>query len=118
MAFPKGAVKKVLASLEKCWQSQKELLKNVGKLSNVLEFAEGAFEKVLANLELCWHSQGELLTLKATDEYSHLIAISVVRPGYATTPHPIFPIGQATKKPANRRVAGEGEGGKMMQYCA
>ena len=58
------------------------------------------------------------LTLKATDEYSHLIAMSVVRPGYATTPHPIFPIGQATKKPANRRVAGEGEGGKMMQYCS
>ena len=52
------------------------------------------------------------LTLKATDEYSHLIAMSVVRPGYATTPHPIFPIGQATKKPANRRVAGEGEGGE------
>ena len=60
----------------------------------------------------------EGLTLKATDENSHLIAISVVRPGCATTPHPIFPIGQATKKPANRRVAGEGEGGKMMQYCS
>jgi len=44
--------------------------------------------------------------------------MSVVRPGYATTPHPIFPIGQATKTPANRRVAGEGEGGKMMQYCS
>jgi len=39
--------------------------------------------------------------------------MSVVRPGYATTPHPIFPIGQATKKPANRRVAGEGEVGKV-----
>ena len=54
----------------------------------------------------------EGLTLKATDENSHLIAISVVRPGCATTPHPIFPIGQATKKPAHRRVAGKGEGGK------
>ena len=56
------------------------------------------------------------LNLKATDEYSNLIAISVVRLGYATThpppPHPIFPIGQATKEPANRRVAGEGEGVK------
>jgi len=52
------------------------------------------------------------LTLKATDEYSHLIAMSVVRPGYATTHPPIFPIGQAAKKPTNRRVAGEGEGGK------
>jgi len=37
--------------------------------------------------------------------------MSVVRPGYATTPHPIFPIGQVTKKP-DRRVAREGEGGK------
>ena len=49
LAFPEGAVKKVLASLEKCWQFQKELLKNVGKLSNVLEFAEEAFEK-------CWQA--------------------------------------------------------------
>jgi len=39
------------------------------------------------------------------------MAMSVVRLGYATTPLPIFPIGQAIKKPANRRVAGEGEGG-------
>jgi hypothetical protein len=49
LAFPEGAVKKVLASLEKCWQSQKELLKNVGKLSNVLKFAfpEGAVKKIV-----------------------------------------------------------------------
>jgi len=52
------------------------------------------------------------LIIKATDEYLHLTAMSVVRPEYATTPHPIFLIGQATKKPTNRRVAGEGEGGK------
>jgi len=56
--------------------------------------------------------QSSHLTLKVTDEYSHLIAMSVVRPGYATAPHPIFPIGEATKMPANRRVAGKGEGGK------
>jgi hypothetical protein len=83
-----------------------------------LEFAEGAFEKVLANLELCWHSQGELLTLKTTDEYSHLIAISVVRPGYATTPHPIFPIGQATKNLPIGEWQERGGGGKMMQNCS
>jgi len=44
--------------------------------------------------------------------------MSVVRPGCAPTRPPIFPIGQATKKPANRRVVGKGEGGKMMQYCS
>jgi hypothetical protein len=27
LAFPKGAVKKMLASLEKCWHSLKELVK-------------------------------------------------------------------------------------------
>ena len=54
-----------------------------------------------------------LLTLKATDEYSHLRAISVVRPVCATTHPLIFPIGQATKKPANRSVAGKGEGGNI-----
>jgi len=52
-----------------------------------------------------------LLNHKDTDEYLQLIAMSVVRPGYATSPHPILPIGQATKQPANRRVAGEGKGG-------
>jgi len=36
--------------------------------------------------------------------------MTVVLPGYATTHPTIFLIGQATKKPANRRAAGEGEG--------
>ena len=64
-----------------------------------------------------------VLTLKATGVYSHLIAMSAVLPGYATTPPPLpppprHPIGQAIEKPANRRVAGEGEGVWMMQYCS
>jgi hypothetical protein len=45
LAFPKGAVKKMLASLEKCWHSLKELVKRVGKLRNVLAFAEKLFIK-------------------------------------------------------------------------
>jgi len=52
------------------------------------------------------------LTLKATDEYSHLIAMSVVRPGYATTPHPIFPIGEATKSLPIGEWQERGRGGK------
>jgi hypothetical protein len=40
LATTEGAVKKVLASLEMCWRSKKELLK-----------------KVLASLEKCLHLQ-------------------------------------------------------------
>jgi hypothetical protein len=61
LALTEGAVKKVLASLEKCWHLLKELLKNVGKYRNVLAFPEGAFKKVLANLEKCWNLLRELL---------------------------------------------------------
>jgi HEPN domain-containing protein len=60
-AFAEKAVKKVLATLEKCWHSLKELLKNVEKLRNVLAFPEGAVKKVLASIEKCWHLQKELL---------------------------------------------------------
>ena len=45
LTFPEGAVKKVLASLEKCRHLLKELLKSVGKLRNVLAFAEEAVKK-------------------------------------------------------------------------
>jgi len=44
-----------------CWHSQKNLLKNVGKLRKVSAFDEGAVKKVFASLEECWHSQKELL---------------------------------------------------------
>jgi len=44
LAVPEEAVKKVLASLEKCCHSLKELIKNVGKLRKVLAFPEGAVE--------------------------------------------------------------------------
>jgi len=44
-----------------CWHPQRELVKSVGKLRNVLAFAEGAVKKVLTNLEMCWHSQKKLL---------------------------------------------------------
>jgi len=46
-AFVEGAVKKVLASLEKCCHSLKELIKNVGKLRKVLAFPEGAVKKIV-----------------------------------------------------------------------
>ena len=76
LAFAKGVVKKVLVCLETGWQSQREQLKNVGKLKNVspfpescqksdgkhrnvMEFAEGAVKKVLTGLEMCWHSHKE-----------------------------------------------------------
>jgi hypothetical protein len=61
VAFPQGAVKKVLAILEMCWHSHKELLKSVGDLRNVLAFLQGAVKKVLAILEMYWHSHKELL---------------------------------------------------------
>jgi len=47
-AFAEGAVKQVFASLEMCWQSQKE------------GFPEGAVKKVLASLENCRHLLKEL----------------------------------------------------------
>ena len=46
LAFVEGAVKRVLASLEKCWHSQKERVKSVGKLRKVLAFAKGAVKKI------------------------------------------------------------------------
>jgi len=52
LTFPEGAVKKVLASLEKCWHLLKELLKSVGKLRKVLQFPERAGKK-FASLEMC-----------------------------------------------------------------
>jgi len=42
LAFPEEAAKKILASLEKCWHSLKELLKSVCKLRNMSAFPEGA----------------------------------------------------------------------------
>jgi len=44
LEFAEGAVKKVLASLEMCWHSKKELLK-----------------KVLASFLMCWHLLKELV---------------------------------------------------------
>jgi hypothetical protein len=41
-AFAEGSIKKVLANLEMCWHSLKELSKIFGKLRNVLAFAEEA----------------------------------------------------------------------------
>jgi hypothetical protein len=61
LAFAKGIVKKVLASLEMCWRSKKELLKSDGKLRKMLAFARGAFKNVLSSLGKCWHSLKELL---------------------------------------------------------
>ena len=57
LAFANGAVKKVLASSEMCWHSQKELLKSVGKFRNVSAFAKGAVKKVMASIEMCLHPQ-------------------------------------------------------------
>ena len=45
LAFGNGALKKVMASSEMCWHSQKELLKSVGKFRNVSAFAKGAVKK-------------------------------------------------------------------------
>jgi len=60
--LPEEAVKKVLASLENCLYSLKELLKKCWKsLKNLLAFPKGAVKKVLASLEMCGHSQKELL---------------------------------------------------------
>ena len=50
LAIAEGFVKKVMASLEMCWHSQKELLKCVAKLRKVLAIAEGSVKKVLASL--------------------------------------------------------------------
>jgi uncharacterized protein YaaN involved in tellurite resistance len=50
LTFAEEANKKVLASLEKCWHSQKERLKSVGKLGKVLAFAEGAVKKSVDKL--------------------------------------------------------------------
>jgi hypothetical protein len=76
-AFANGAVKKVLASSEMGWHSQKELLRSVGKFRNVSAFAkgadnkcwhrnvlaspEGAVNKLLASLQMCWHLLKERL---------------------------------------------------------
>ena len=51
LALAYEAVKKVLASSEMAWHSQRELLKSVGKFRNVLAFAEGDVKKVFASLE-------------------------------------------------------------------
>jgi hypothetical protein len=61
LTYPEGTLKKVLAKLENCWHSLRELLKRFCKLRNVFVLAEGAFKKVLASLDMCWHSQKELL---------------------------------------------------------
>ena len=50
-AFANGAVKKVLASSEMGWHSQRDLLKSVGKFRNVLAFAKGDVKKVFASLK-------------------------------------------------------------------
>ena len=50
LTFAEEANKKVLASLEVCWHSQKERLKSVGKLGKVLAFAEGAVKKSVDKL--------------------------------------------------------------------
>jgi len=55
LAFADGTVKKVFASLEMCWYSQKELLKSVSKFRNGSSFAEGSVKKLLASIEMCWH---------------------------------------------------------------
>ena len=61
LAFPEGAVEKVLVSLEMCCHLLKELVKIVGKLRKVLAFSEGAVKKAMASIEMCWYPQTELL---------------------------------------------------------
>jgi hypothetical protein len=50
LAFTEGAVKKLLASLEKCCHSKKELLKSFDQLRKILAFAEGAVKKSVGKL--------------------------------------------------------------------
>ncbi len=56
LTYPEGTLKKVLAKLENCWHSLRELLKRFCKLRNVFALAEGAFKKVLASKEICWQA--------------------------------------------------------------
>ena len=49
------------SSIEMRWHPQKEFLKSVGKIRNVLAFAEGSVKKMLTSLEMGWYSQKELL---------------------------------------------------------
>ena len=51
----------MLASLEKCRHSLKELLKSVGKLRKVWAFAERVVKRRLARLETGWQSQKKQL---------------------------------------------------------